>query len=918
MKSIKTIVAVIAFSVLLSALDATKGTVAGAVLDGQTGQPIRQVKISIDGMTMASLVTDLEGRFKFELSPGKYKLRFSSDNYLETTIDEVEVKAGEVTEASTVMTNKATVTKVEVVEKVGAVEATAEAKLTERKLAATVSDTISSEEIGKSTASDAAGALEKVTGVSVMDNGFVYVRGLGERYSATMLNNAMIPTTEPEKRVVPLDLFPAALIDSIQVLKTYTPDLPGEFSAGLVQLKTVEFPNQKSFNYSFSSGFNSRTSFRSFDTYRGGSFDFFGFDDGARDLPASVPTDDRLFAGRYTPQELQQIGRTFDVNYESIPVGDMRPSLTHNFVGGSTWGKLGFVGALTLSNSPQYFDESVTYYRNAGGGKPTPFNEYPDFNSYMEGSRLGGVANLAYQFNPANKLVVRNTFTNDSDKEARVFRGYNRDLDAEIQDERLRWIQRSMFSTQIEGDHLVQKLKGSIFTWQFSTAKAKRDEPDLRQVIRGKREDGRYAFLNISESGFRFYNKLDDTIYEPAGAWGLPFYKGSVGGILKLGFKATMRERNFQARRFRWFGVNLSTVNVYAPSNTLFGSENIRPNGFELREETRGTDRYVGDMDVYSGFAMVDLNLTARLRLIGGLRVEDAQINVLTRDPYIPTAQPVFSSLNNRDPLPGFNLIYALTSRQNVRGGYSRTVSRPDFRELSPFDFTNVSGGFTTIGNPNLLRAAIDNYDIRWEWFPGGNQVLAASYFYKRFSNPIETFIEPTVALRQSFLNAEKADNQGFELEFRRNLGFVNPALRELSAQANFTFVDSEVTIPDSKANVLTSLVRPMMGQSRYIYNFAVEWNKPRWRSSTRFFVNSVSRRISDVGSFGLPDIYQERNTLLDFVYQYSITESGKYTLRFNAENLTDNEYHWTQGGLPFRTFRLGRTYTVGTSISFF
>jgi hypothetical protein len=197
------------------------------------------------------------------------------------------------------------VTRVDVVEKVTPVAATAEAMLAERKLASVVSDALSAEELRRSVASDAAAAAQKITGVSVVGAGYVYVRGLGERYSATTLNRALIPTTEPEKRVVPLDLFPAALIDNIRVLKTYSPDMPGEFSAGLVELRTVDFPSKPIFNVSFSSGFNTRTTFNPFLTYPGGRRDFFGFDDGARALPSQIPRDKRLFPGAFTPQQFQ-------------------------------------------------------------------------------------------------------------------------------------------------------------------------------------------------------------------------------------------------------------------------------------------------------------------------------------------------------------------------------------------------------------------------------------------------------------------------------------------------------------------------------------------------------------------------------------------------------------------------------------
>jgi TonB-dependent receptor len=290
----------------------------------------------------------------------------------------------------------------------------------------------------------------------------------------------------------------------------------------------------------------------------------------------------------------------------------------------------------------------------------------------------------------------------------------------------------------------------------------------------------------------------------------------------------------------------------------------------------------------------------------------------VTEDPVVPGAIPAIASLKNRDALPGVNFIYALNERQNLRFGYGRTLSRPDFRELSPFDFTNVLGGFNTVGNPDLRRARIDNFDGRWEWFLGGDQLIAASFFSKEFTDPIEVTIQPTTDLRQSFVNAAGARNQGVELEFRRNLGFIHSRLAPFSIHSNFTFVDSNVEIAPDQALLLSSQSRPMVGQSRYIFNVTTEWTKPAWRSQARFFVNSVSRRITDVGAFGLPDIYQERNTIFDFVYQYQIIGDGKWNIRFAAENLSNNQFRWTQADFIQRSYRTGRTFSLGTSFSFF
>jgi outer membrane receptor protein involved in Fe transport len=892
----------------------------GTIFDAANGQPLRGVKVEANGQSTNDMVTDTDGKFRLSLPVGKYKLRFTVDTHLETTVDDVEVKAGEIVEASTVMPAKGSVTTVEVNEKVGAIQATSEAVLSERKLATTVQDSISADDIKNSTASDAAGALEKVTGVSVVDGGFVYVRGLGERYSSTMLNNAMIPTTEPERRVVPLDLFPAALIDNIKVQKTYSPELPGEFSGGLVNMTTTEFPTTKTLRVSVSYGFNTLTSFNRFGSFRGGQSDFFGFPSSNYSLPSIIPEQPLLFVGNYSEQQFQQFGRAFLPDYEVAPVESMRPQQTYSVAGGTSVGKWGFVGALTFTNNPGRVPQLQRFLVDSGGGTPQIFSDY-NFDLDTETARWGGVFNAAYKLNAATKFVFRNTLTKDSDKEARVIRGLNGSNGQEIEATRLRWTDRMLASTGVEGEHSVAKLWNSIFRWQFTLSDSSRNEPDLRETIRGREpgSTGAYGYINVPESGVRFFNNLSDRIYEPQAEWGIPFYKGKFAGIFKTGFRGTVRRRDFSGRRFRYFPVRAGTIDFSQSTNTVLGLPNIRPDGFAVREITRGTDTYDAEMDIYGGFAMVDLSLGSRWRVVAGARVEDANIVVSTINPLVPGGIPSVARLNNRDLLPSVNLIYALTPRQNLRVGWGRTVNRPDFRELSPFEFNNVVGGYSTTGNPNLQRARIDNLDARWEWFLGGNQVLAVSYFWKDFTSPIEQVYLPTASeLRQSFLNVDGARNQGVELEFRKNMGFLSKRARDFAVQTNFTFVDSNVRIPTDQFVILTSSNRPLVGQSRYIYNVIAEWVKPQLHSQARFYVNSVSRRITDVGTFKLPDVYQERNTFLDFVYQYDILENGKWSFRFSAENLTDNEYRYTQADFLVRQFKIGRTFSIGTSFSFY
>ena len=904
------------------------GTVLGFVYDASTGNPIPQVKVEMTGEVTITATTTIEGSFMVDDVPaGVYVVSYQSANHQGVNVEDLAVLAGEIADASTVMSAKGETTEVTVRATVAASVATQEAMLVERKLASTVSDTISAEEIRGGTSSDASEAIEKVTGVTTM-NDFVFVRGLDPRYSGTTLNNALLASTEPERRVVPLDLFPASLIDNIKVQKTYAPDLPGEFSAGLVQVETTEFPTRPTLNVSYSIGYNSQTQGRNFLDYPGGGRDFFGFDDGTRALPDAIPVDERVDRFTFSRDELQAFGRSFANNWERVTRDLSRPAMSWNIVAGNTYGKLGVVGALTFSNSLQtMFDQERNYYLpnpqaalgNANAGPPVLASDF-DYDESTESVRLGGVLNVSYQFTPENKLSFKNFFSRDSDDNARYYEGFYQDFNTDIRNQRLRYIERTIRNSQVEGEHLFTGMGNSILTWAMSYSSATRDEPDLRESLQiyQPRTDS-FIFFDDSQSAFRMFNDLDETILNPSVDMMVPFYRGAFSGAIKFGANYSSRGRNFRSRRFRLNLRRSRGMDLTLPPNDLFAEENIRPRGFELNETTRVTDAYRGTRDVFGYYGMLELNLAAKWRIIGGLRVEEVDQDVTTFNQFLPETGREPAPFATTNLLPALNLIYSLTPKQNLRVGYSQTVSRPDFRELARFGFLNVVGGLQTIGNPDLVQTDISNYDMRWEYFPGGNQLLAASFFYKNFDRPIERTMIAAVALLRTYSNARAARNFGFELEFRRGLNFLSPKLREFAVSSNLTLVESNIDLENVGENVvLTSLVRPMQGQSRYVANVIAEWARPKARSTARYYLNYFSSRITDVGAFGLPDVVQDGLATMDFVYEFTLKGDDRWKLRFAAENLNNARWFLTQGGSTFLAYREGRTISIGTSFRVF
>ncbi|HSW49015.1 MAG TPA: TonB-dependent receptor, partial [Bryobacteraceae bacterium] len=408
-----------------------------------------------------------------------------------------------------------------------------------------------------------------------------------------------------------------------------------------------------------------------------------------------------------------------------------------------TRGRFGVVVAVSASSKLQLQSEHQRYLR-MGAGSPILFTDYPDYREYSEGSRLGAVLNTSVRLNPNNKLVFRNTYTHDADKSVRQFSGYDGGVGNDIAAERLRYIERSLFSTGLEGEHSLPALGNSLVRWQFAFSRSSRDEPDLREVFRNLLPDGRYVFAGTSTSGLRFFSELDDRIYEPQIDYSIPFFRGSVTGLFKVGYRGTFRKRDFGARRFL-FQLNQNTVDLFLPTNQLFAAENIRPDGFQLLEYTRATDAYDAAMNVHAGYGMVDLGLGSRWRLVAGVRVEAAEETVNTLDNLSTSATPVKARLQNTDPAPAVNAIYALTGRQNLRFSYSRTLSRPDFRELSPFDFANTLGGSSATASPSGgAPSGTARPGSARTTSPAGLPMSARSGCPTSIRNPIRSWISPT------------------------------------------------------------------------------------------------------------------------------------------------------------------------------
>jgi len=896
------------------------GTVTGTVYDSQTGNPIRGASVEV-GETRLTIETDIDGRYSLKLPVGTYTLKVSAEGYFEQPVTDVAVTARGTTYIDPVLVPQSIVSEEKVIVTADSVQtATVKSALLERKMADTIIDNVSAEDISKNPDSDAAAVLERVTGISVVQDKYVYVRGLGERYSSTMLNGSMVPSTEPEKKVVAFDLFPAALINKISTIKSYTPDQPGDFSGALVKVDTVEFPPEFTLKYSVGVGFNTNVSTRYFRKYHGSHLDWTGFGYSSRKIPSSFPPDritkkNDITGSGYPPEELQQFGRDLKNEWEAKD-GKAAPDFSQTLTTGGTFGNLGTVFSFTYSRKFSRLLETVNSYQ-ALGDRLIPWNLFTN-DKNTETVKMGFVGNISYKLGQDHKLLWKNFYTRDSSDETRFLDGFSNGNTADERDTRLRYLTERIFTTQLSGEHYVRALGSSLLEWRFAYSNAFRGEPDLRETIY-RSEEGKndYFFSPEGQSGFRQFGDQKDRIYEPGVDWSFYLIRDRFNATFKVGGLYQERTRDFSSRRFVFLILD-RRIDLRQSPEQLFRSENINPSTIELREITRFTDTFDADQKVYAGYAMADFIWNQRWRFLGGLRYEKSEINLQTFDPNAPGLAPLETRLANTNPLPAASVVYMVGPSMNFRGGYSRTLNRPEFRELAPFQFTDISGRSTILGNPNLQQANIDNYDVRWEWFPGGLDLYAVSLFSKRFQNPIERVLFYAADILTSYANTDRATSRGFEVEAKKNLGFLGGALENFSLYGNYSQIDSNVQIGDIPGLVLTSHRRPLQGQAKYILNSVLEYGNPRWGTDFRLLYNLVGRRITDVGANRLPDVYEQPNHFLDLSVAQRFRRWERIQFKFSAQNLLNRAITHLQGNQVYYRYSMGRSFGFGVSFDIY
>ncbi len=895
---------------------AAPGVLEGRVVSIDNGQPIAGASVYLSG-TPVDVKTDADGRYRIQVSAGEYSLSVIHPGFNAQTLDGVEVVADDVRERAIELTPSG-VELPEFVVLEPFVEGSLASFVEERRTSSAVTDILGAEQISRAGDSDAAGALKRVTGLTLVDGKFIYVRGLGERYSSVVLNGASIPSPDQTRRVVPLDLFPTEVLSGIVVQKTYSADMPGEFGGGAIQLRTRGMPEEFTLRVQASAGYGDGTTGKEGLRYNGGSRDWLGRDDGSRAAPPNligVP-----LPGPRT-EENAVIGRALASAGYGVDPRDIGPdnglvmSIGDSFRFGENKDlRVGYVGSLSYSHGWDSREQNRRLLTVLGDGSLDEIGNL-DRERTDRSIDSGLFLTVAAELGERHRLsgtVMRLGQTTD---QAQVSTGVSTNGNRE-QRSILEWIENTLTSRQINGEHSLISLGGLVTNWQYTSSRATRDSPNRR--------DYRFVFEEFPTEGFVFeqieqrFDDLVDNVDEAQLGFRLPVQLGEDRDLTILaGAGRLQRDRVSNIYRFRFRGVRPIGL---LPVDEVFTPGNISPTGLFVQGSGTNTDFYTALQDLDSEYLALDLGWGDWRAYLGARRESNLQ-QVSTLNPFAPVPTPEVGEIAETDILPAFALTWAYSEHAQLRAGFSETLSRPDFRELSRAPFTDPVLDLAVFGNPNIRQASIKNFDLRWEYYFSPTESLSVALFQKKFTDPIELVRVPGTGELATLENAESASNRGIEIDYYRNLGaigesrFMPERLRglpwdEIFLGGNYARIESQINLGEDTNIIQTNRDRALQGQSPYVANLSLAYLPADGSMEATLVYNVFGKRISEVGVLGLPDVIEEPFPQLDFNIRGPLPWEG-WRYRFRIRNLLDPTAEFTQGSEVLRSSTRGRDFSL-------
>jgi TonB-dependent receptor len=925
-----------------SIMYAETGTIRGTLTDKSTGEALIGANVILKGTTIGS-TTDLDGLYSIEnIEEGTYTLEVSYLSYRTQFIEQVIVKVNEVTLVNTAMEEESSQLE-EVVIVASIANNNVNALYAMQQKSANVMDGISAQTFKATGDNDAGNAIKKVTGVSIQGGRYVYVRGLGDRYSKTILNGMELPGLDPERNTVQMDMFPTQIIDNIIVYKTFTPDLPASFTGGLIDVRTKDFPDNRTITFTATIGINTNVGFKkNFLTYDGSKGDVFGFGKSGREFPINSSTIlPSIASSNY--QITKDATLQMDNNMEA-QVGRGNLNESYALSAGNQWkilksGALGLMYALNYRiDSRQYTDGFFGDYYFPGKGSLSllPNVEFKDHKSTTQ-LIFSQLLNVGMKINTNNKIGWVIMHNQNGNKTTRIVDGikFTTNDGFGYREHNLLYDQRSVTFGEMYGTHFFEKAKGSQLDWKFASAFSSLDQPDNRFFNYGYTTENDMLRYTIFQSPSRVHRGMKEVNYDVKMDYNLPL---TIWKEMKAKFKAgaayNYKTRKYQEVRFDYgpsanesFDGNISDyiddANVYDPESNREGTFLVN-----VYQNDNYND-YSGVMQIAAAYAMIELPIIKKLKIITGTRLETTHLSFTSED---NTKQALLklkdkTLLKNVDILPSFAIVYNVAESMNLRFGYGRTLARPSFREVAPISIADFLGGRFLTGNPNLQRTLVDNLDIRYEWFTAPGCILSASAFYKLFHNPIEVTNNTQVSSGEiSYQNVNKATLYGFEVEARQKMDIIHNSLIDITIGVNASYIKSIVDVPEEEYNAASTInenvsrTRSMYGQSPFLINTFIEYSN-NWGTVVNINYNVQGKRLARVSIGGTPNIFELPQSLLNLKASQSFGKQKSMQVSFTATNLINPEFRETITYLDkdyYQTrYKSGRNFSIGFSYSF-
>lgn len=929
---------ILLMGVLPFCLQGQSGILSGTIFDPEAGETIIGANVIIEELTIGA-ATDFDGMYIIRNIPaGKYTVKITSIG-LETQIHEdVTFAEGEKKELSVSM-NAATTLLNEVTVVEQRRTNTEAAVLQEIKSAKQVVSGVSKQQITKSQDGNAAQVMQRVPGVTIVENRFVMIRGLSERYNNVMINNVVAPSTEVDKRTFSFDLISSNSLDRMLIYKSGSADIPGDFAGGVIKLYTVDAVDKDFLNISVGVGGRLGTTGMPFYQSEGSSTDFLGFDNGYRKLPSDFPKRNAFQNSPRNSPLRKDAARSLPNNFnatESTAMPDYSVGVAYgkniNFKSGAVLSTIN-----TINYSTSYLSYQRDFYRYFEWVDRTqPILkrfEYVDDNHQKE-NKISVLSDWTLKLNDKTRIKFKNLFNQIGENET-IFRNgfdYIQRPNDDLKNYLLGYRSRSIYTGQLEGEH---KLNGADkIVWVGGFSYLKESEPDLRRFRTYRPKDqSDLSFImqlppssNLFETG-RYFGSLDEYSINN----GLDYYKKFAKGLfnaketnLKVGYYVDYRSRNFSSRYFSYLYPGLGDPTILRelerlPLDRIFAPENFdTQNAFTIEEGTRPIDTYSATSFLSAGYASVELpfekfNATLGLRTEFNLQTLDTQDDLND----IEVSNPITAVM------PFLNLAYNISENSILRFAYGRTLNRPEFRELAPFLFYDYELEAARVGNPDLRTATIDNLDIRYEIYPRSGETIALGVFYKHFDSPIENrTIITTEQPNFTYINADYARNYGAEIEIRKSLkGVTNSGfLDRFSFNVNAALIFSSVDLGESA--VAQDRVRALQGQSPYIINAAMYYEGVKGVNMSLVY-NVFGSRIYSVGDVIFPTIYELSRNALDLTVSKKVTE--KINIKFGIQDILNQPHRFFEDSdrnnkidlkndNPVFTFKRGQLISLGVT----